>query len=86
MDVIRTILIIIIIYYVIKFVSRYILPVILNNYVSRKMNEFSGNQGRQHDKNRAAREGEVIINDRARTEEKKRKDRGEYVDYEEIRD
>ena len=47
MGFIRTILIIVIIYYLVKIITRYLLPFLLGNYVNRKMNDFSEHVCRQ---------------------------------------
>jgi len=64
---------------------RYLLPVFFGNYVNRKMNDFPGNSGRQQKTNDRKKEGEITV-DYTPQEGKKNKDRGEYIEYEEIKD
>ena len=82
----RTILLIVIIYYLIKIVMRYLLPVIFGSYMNRKMNDFSNQFNKQQQTHNTRKEGEVIVDDNSYSKGKKRKDRGEYIEYEEIND
>jgi hypothetical protein len=85
MGFIRIILILVLFYYLVRIIMRFIVPFLLGNYVNRKMNDFSGRyEGQQTTRNRK-KEGEVTVDYTSR-EAKKRKDHGEYVDYEEIKD
>jgi hypothetical protein len=49
------------------------------------MNDFPGNSGRQQKTNDRKKEGEITV-DYTPQEGKKNKDRGEYIEYEEIKD
>ena len=64
---------------------RYVLPLLFGNYVNRKMNDFSDPFSKQQKTNGRKKEGEVTV-DYTPQEGKKRKDRGEYTEYEEIKD
>ena len=85
MSLLRTILILIIIYYVIQIFSRYILPVLFNNYMDKKVNEFSRQRQREQ-KKAARREGEVTVDYTPDKNRKHNKSKGEYIDYEEVKD
>jgi hypothetical protein len=85
MGFIRIILILILFYYGVRIITRYLLPLLLGNYVNRKMNDFQGQSGRQEKTKSRKREGEVTV-DYAPQEEKKQNNRGDYVEYEEIKD
>jgi Domain of unknown function (DUF4834) len=85
MGFIRIILILILFYYGVRIITKYLLPLLLGNYVNRKMNDFQGQSDRQSKTKGRKREGEVTV-DYAPQEEKKQNNRGDYVEYEEIKD
>lgn len=71
----RTLFVIIIIYYVLKLVSQYILPMFIKQFNQPK--DFQ--DGRQ-----SKREGEVTIEGNRPHEGQIPKDEGEYIDFEEV--
>lgn len=82
--VINTILIIMMIYYGLKFVGKYLAPIFLQKMmqnVAKKYNHQHGQEG--FDK---AREGETTIEKKPRGTKESNKEVGEYIDYEEIDD
>lgn len=81
----RTLLIIIIIFYVVRLFTRYILPALFSNYMDSKMKEFSKRQQRYNEETRK-REGEVTIDYQPGNKGKGKTDKGEYVDYVEVKD
>jgi hypothetical protein len=87
-NLLRTILIIIIISYLIRLFTRYILPVLFSNYVEDKAREFSKQQKRRQYEQQQARkrEGEVSIDYSPQNNNRNKPSRGVYVDYEEIKD
>jgi hypothetical protein len=86
MGLLRTILIIVVVYYGIKVLSRIFAPFLVK-YASKKMEKKFGEQfgGFQKPQQQEApkKEGEVIIDKIPKTKTSN-KDVGEYVDYEEI--
>ncbi|MFV0540284.1 MAG: DUF4834 family protein [Aestuariibaculum sp.] len=79
----RTILIILLIYFGIRILSRILKP-LLANYIVKKAEEKFGGQFGQYQKQEPLRkEGEVTI-DKMPNKKASNKDVGEYVDYEEI--
>ncbi len=90
MGLLRTILILFIIFYVIRLVTRYFLPMIFRNYVDEKMNEMSRNQQKQQQRQKEQskkREGEVSIDyNPPQSNSKNKNDKGDYVDYVEVKD
>ena len=77
----RTILIILMIYYGIKFLVRYVFPILLKNYMDNKMNELKKQQNavfEQEVEKIKKQEGKVTIS-------KDPSKDGEYVDYEEVK-
>ncbi|MBN2481152.1 MAG: DUF4834 family protein [Bacteroidales bacterium] len=85
MALLRTILILIIIYYVVQIFTRYILPALFTSYMDDKMNEFSTKQKKQQKKT-AKREGEITIDYIPEKSSKNKPGKGEYVDYEEVKE
>ncbi len=74
---IRTILIILAVYYIIKFFVKYVMPVLLVNYVQKKT-------GQQVKKEPLEKEGTVTIDKKPQQKSTIDDNVGEYVDYEEI--
>jgi hypothetical protein len=73
-------------YYLVKVIVRYIIPLFFSHYINRRMNDFSDRNHTQQQYNRRKKEGEVTIDtSNTRSSSAKRKDQGEYVEYEEIR-
>ena len=85
MSLLRTILILIIIYYVVQLFTRYIFPALFRNYVNSKVNEFERRQKKQQRK-ATRKEGEITIDYSPDSSRKDKLSKGEYVDYEEIKD
>lgn len=86
MGLLRTILIIVLVYYGIKVLSRIFAPFLVK-YASKKMEKQFGEQfgdfQKTQRKETPKKEGEVIIDKIPKTKTSN-KDVGEYVDYEEI--
>jgi len=89
MALIRILLVIFIIYYLGRLVMRFILPTLFNDYMDDKMKEFARQQQKQRMREQEQsrkREGEVNIDYSPKGDNRRKPSRGEYVDYEEIRD
>jgi len=86
MGLLRTILIIALVYYGIKILSRIFAPYLIK-YAAKKAEERFGNQfgnpGNGNSQRPAQKEGEVTI-DKIPQRKTSNKDVGDYVDYEEI--
>jgi hypothetical protein len=82
---VRTILILLLVYYGVKIVSRLLAPYLLR-YVSKKAEQRFGGQFRQYQepKQGQRKEGEVSIDKMPSAPKPSNNDVGEYVDYEEI--
>ncbi len=81
-NLVRTIFVIAIIYFVIRLFSRYILPYLIHKGVKNmqeKMKEQNREQQRQ-----GRREGDVTIERNQRNQSGKSSQEGEYVDFEEV--
>jgi len=81
----ETILIILLVYYGIKFFSRLFGPYMLR-YLSKKMQDQFGGQSqqRQNQSETKRKEGETVIDKMPQKNTSSNKDVGEYIDYEEI--
>lgn len=80
----RTILIILLVYYVAKVLTRIFAPYLLR-YMSKKAEERFGGQFQHRQTNRnQPREGETIIDKMPKQQKSSGKKVGEYIDYEEI--
>ena len=77
MGLIRTILIILAIYYVVKLFMKYIAPALLVNYIQKKT-------GQQVKEESTVKEGTTIIDKKPKEHKVVDDSVGEYVDYEEI--
>lgn len=88
MGFLRTLAIIVIIYYAIKFIGRYILPLfvgkIINN-VEKKMRDQQQQFNNQEQKS-TGKVGETVIAKKPSDYKEGNKNVGDYVDYEEIKD
>ena len=81
----RTILIILLVWYGVKILSRIFAPVLMR-YVAKKAEKRFGQQFNQYQqpKQTTKKEGEVSIDKIPNQQKTSNKDVGEYVDYEEI--
>jgi len=80
----RTLLIILLVYYGIKFLARLFAPYMVR-YMSKKMNEKFGGQFQQQKQSEPKhKEGETIIDKMPKQDTSSNKNVGEYIDYEEI--
>lgn len=84
MGVLRTIAIIIIVYYVFKAVSRIVLPIFMKNMMHNMERKYSAQQGTTHD-NFSGKVGETVITKKP-IQKEGNKDVGDYVDFEEVND
>ncbi len=78
---IRTIIIIVIIYFGIRLITRYVLPLIIDKSV-KNMQQKMYDQQRQNQRSRR-QEGEVTV-EKKNSGSKNDRDEGEYVDFEEV--
>jgi Domain of unknown function (DUF4834) len=74
-----------IVYIILRFILRYVLPLLLGHYINRKMSEMGG-KGHASNGKTNRREGDVTINNsEANNKKHYSKDKGEYIDFEEIK-
>lgn len=84
MGVLRTIAIIIIVYYVFKVLSRLILPIFMKKMMSNVERKYNQQQGTSHHANNG-KVGETVITKKP-VQKEGNKDVGDYVDFEEVND
>jgi bacteriorhodopsin len=82
-SIIRTLLIIFLMYYVLKFLAKIFLPIILKKVVEKAGQNFHQYGPNQNTQNTQAQE-EIIVDAAKSKNPKETKKVGEYVDYEEI--
>jgi hypothetical protein len=83
MGLLRTIAIIIIIYYAIKIVGRYIMPIFIKKVVSNVEKKYKQQQEQQEPEGKV---GETIIEKKPPKVKESNKSVGDYVDYEDVND
>ena len=83
MGFLRTILILILVYYVLKWLGRILFPVLFQKAV-RNFEEKMREQQGQAQTTDQVKEGETVIDRRPGPQRESNKNVGEYVDYEEI--
>lgn len=79
----RTILIILLIYYGFKIVMRYAFPFFVKRFMGKVERKFKEQQGNQSNEG-ATKVGETIVDKTPNSDKKSNDSVGEYVDYEEI--
>jgi len=86
MGLLRTIAIIVLIYYGVKFIGRLLAPFLLKKMADKMNNQFQqGTRQNQQQEKAKKEEGEVTVEGKRHHPKFSDKD-GEYVDYEEIKD
>jgi len=88
MGLLRTLAIIVIVYYAIKFIGRYILPLFVSKIidnVEKKMKDQQQQFNNQQEKS-TGKVGETVIAKKPSDYKEGNKNIGDYVDYEEVKD
>jgi len=85
MGLLRTIAIILIVYYVLKFIGKYILPLFIKQVVKNVEKSFREQQQNKYE-DTTGKVGETVIAKKPLENKEGNKDVGDYVDYEEIKD
>lgn len=78
----RTVVVIVIIYFGIKMVTKYLLPMLIDKGV-KNMQQKMQDQQRQNQGSKRP-EGEVTIESKNKNDQQNNQNRGEYVDFEEV--
>ncbi|MDY7396598.1 DUF4834 family protein [Aureibaculum sp. 2210JD6-5] len=84
MGILRTILIILVVYYALKIIGRFVFPIFMKKMMNNVEKKFNEQQGRTTTKNENVKEGETVVDKAPNTNIKSNNDVGEYVDYEEV--
>ena len=83
MGLLRTLLIILLIYYGAKLVARFVFPLVMNRFANNIEKRFQEQQDQFRRDQQQTKVGETVI-DKAPKEERSNKDVGEYIDFEEV--
>jgi hypothetical protein len=78
----RTILIIVIIYYAIRLLSRYVLPLLVDKGIKNMQQKMQNQQS--PNKHPSRPDGEVTIETKKTTQNRDSQPEGDYVDFEEV--
>ena len=84
MNFLRTILIIILIYYVFKIVGRFLLPIFFKKVMSNVEKKFSQRPHQNNPNQTNIKEGETVIDKTPGNRSKSNDNIGEYIDYEDV--
>ena len=82
--VLNTIFVIMLIYYGIKFIGRFLIPIFFQKVVKNAEEKFRQQQGFQN--HNTTKEGETTIDKKPNEQNKNNNSVGEYIDYEEVDD
>jgi len=80
----KTILIIVTVYYVLKLIARFVLPLFLKKMMQKVEKKFNEQQHQNSSSQTNTKEGETFIDKAPDTQSKSNKSVGEYVDYEDV--
>ena len=81
---IRTILIIVVIYYALKFIGRIVFPMFFKRMMNNVEKKFNEQQHKSPPTEKHVKEGETIIDKTPNQSAKSNNDVGEYIDYEDV--
>ncbi len=80
----RTILIILVIYYGFKIIMRFAFPLLMKRFMSKVERKFQEQQGQNKQNQPSTKVGETIIDKNPNSTKKTSNNVGEYVDYEDV--
>ncbi len=83
MGLLRTLLIILVIYYGLKLITRFAFPLVMNRFQSNMERKFKEHQDQMRRSQQNTKVGETVI-DKAPSASKSNENVGEYVDFEEV--
>lgn len=84
MNFLRTILILLLIYYAFKIVARYVFPLFFKRMMKNVEKKFNEQQGYTNAKQEDVKVGETVVQKKPKEGTKNNDRVGEYVDYEEL--
>jgi len=83
-NVLRTILIILVIYYVFKIVMRFAFPLLMKRFMGKMEKKFQQQQGQYRPDQHTTKVGETSIDKKPDSNSSTNNNVGEYVDYEDV--
>ncbi len=83
-NVLRTILIILVIYYALKIVMRFAFPLLMKRFMGKMEKKFQQQQGQHQPNQPRSKVGETIIDKKPDSNSGTNNDVGEYIDYEDV--
>ena len=83
-NVLRTLAIIIIVYYVLRWLTRILAPILMRRMVNNMQQKAQQQYNQQRQNTTRAREGETVIDKKPSSTKQSNDNVGEYVDFEEI--
>ena len=83
-NLLRTLAIIVIVYYVLRWLGRIFAPIVMRRMVNNMQQKAQQQYNQQRQHTTKAREGETVIDRRPNTTKQSNDSVGEYVDFEEI--
>jgi len=86
MGLLKTIAILIIIYYAFKIFSRYIAPIFLKKVINNVEKKYREQQENQSNTSTDGKVGETVIAKKPSTQKEGNKSVGDYVDFEEVKE
>ncbi len=87
MDVLRTILIILIVYYSVRFISRLLVPIVLRMFMNRAQRNFQQQFGQFQQQQKSQKDEKESIDSKPKNKpDSSGSSVGEYVDFEEVED
>ena len=86
MGFLKTIAIIVLVYYALKFIGRLAAPFLVKKMADKMSQNFQNRQSQQQKQEQEKPEGEVTVEGKQTKEAKFSKSEGEYVDFEDVKD
>lgn len=80
----RTILIIILVYYGLKIIGRFAFPLLMKRFMGKVEKKFQEQQGQYRKQEPTSKVGDTVIDKKPGQHKKSNDDVGEYTDYEEV--
>lgn len=81
----RLIIIFAVVYYALRFISRYVIPFAVNSYLKKNLGNLRDFEQYRRNAAPPRQEGEVTINYKMDKDKKVDKTKGDYIDFEEIK-
>jgi uncharacterized protein involved in cysteine biosynthesis len=86
MGILKTLAILIIVYYAFKFIGKYIAPIFLKKVINNVEKKYREQQQNQYNNTVEGEVGETVIAKKPSKEKEGNKTVGDYIDYEDVND